>query len=93
MKTLRELKKIFIGEFIAMVMILPFTAITNGDFGISFMDFVEMYIMDAENTLVTLGFGVFTIMMTYVIYVLYKAIERDVSEIIDHFRNKKKTTN
>ena len=93
MKTLRELKKIFIGEIIAVMMVLPFAVVLNGDVGMSFMYIVEEYIMDGDSWFKLLQYGCFTLMMTYVIYTLYRAIERDVQEVIQHFRKEKKATN
>ena len=92
MRTLRELKKIFIGEFIAVMMLLPFSAVANGDIGISFVDFIKDYVIYNNNWFVAVQFGVFTVLGTYIVYTLYRAIERDVMEVKAYFDRKKKTT-
>ena len=89
MKTLRELKKIFIGELIAAALILPFAAIMNGDIDMTFMEFLTNYVFDIDELGSILQFAAFELFVTYTIYSLYKAVENDIMEIRDYFRNKK----
>ncbi|MBP5595961.1 MAG: hypothetical protein J6Y02_11315 [Pseudobutyrivibrio sp.] len=93
MRTFRELKKVFLGEIIAAMLLLPYAVCANGDFGISLVTFIERYLADVETIFAVLGYGVFVLLMTYTIYTLYKAIERDVMEIKYHFTKKHKETN
>ena len=93
MKTLKKLSKIFIGELIAVALLLPFVTIVNGDLGMNVMDFIEKYILDFENMFMIVQYGAFVIFATYTMYSLYKAIESDVMDVKAYLAKKKETTN
>lgn len=89
MRTFRELKKVILGEVIAVLCILPYAIILNGDFGMSVSYIVSNYLLDLESIVQVIGLMNFAIIMTYVIYSLYRAIQRDVNEVKMYFKNKK----
>ena len=89
MRTFRELKKVILGEVIAVLCIIPYVVIVNGDFGMSFSYIVRNYLLDLENVIHVIGLMNFVIIMTYVIYTLYKAIQKDIMEVKMYFKNKK----
>lgn len=84
MKTLKELKGAFIGEFIAVVMFELFMEIygfiTN-----------QNIIWGWEETLIIFGWFGFTIVMTYIGWTLYKGIRGDVNDIKETLKKKKDT--
>ena len=89
MRTFRELKKVILGEIIAVLCVIPYVVIVNGDFGMSFSYIINSYLLDLENVIHVIGLMKFVIIMTYVIYTLYKAIQRDITEVRMYFKNKK----
>lgn len=89
MRTFRELKKVILGEVIAILCIIPYAIIVNNDIGMSFSYIVNNYLLDSDVIIHGIGIMSFTIIMTYVIYTLYKAIQRDITEVRMYFKNKK----
>ena len=83
MKTLKELKGIFIGEFVAVVMFELFMEIygfvTNQNINWGW-----------EETLIIFGWFGFTIVTTYLGWTLFKGIRSDVNDIKDELKKKNK---
>lgn len=88
MRTLRELKKVFIGEIIAILGFLPYVMIINDDLGRGIDYILDYYIFD-DDMLILLMYCGAALVVTYIGYTLYQAIKRDVTEIQMYFKNKK----
>lgn len=88
MKTLNELKKVFIGIWISAMMISPIVYLTDG---YSIAELFEHLIKYPEEILMEIAIGFICMIGTYLIYTLYKAVASDVKEIIAYFKKKKET--
>ena len=86
MKTLNELKKVFVGIWIASLMIIPTVYTFQGD---SFGEIIDYVIRYPEEILMELGIGTVSCVLTYLAYVLYKGVKSDVIEVIEYFKKKK----
>lgn len=86
MKTLNELKKVFVGIWIASLMIIPVVYLTD-DY--SFVEMIEHALNYPEEILMEIGIGIASCMLTYFVWTLYKGIKNDVKEIVTYFKSKK----
>lgn len=90
MKTLTELKKVFVGIWIASLMIVPTVYIFEGK---TIGEIIDYVIRFPEEILMELGIGMASCVLTYVVWTLYKGVKNDVKEVIEYFKKKKEVNN
>lgn len=92
MQIVNEMKKIWLGMFISFMSLPVFSCWYSDRLNVSLMEFIEDYVFTSDMAMF-IGWMIVTIMTSWIIRVLWKALDVEMQDIINHIKERRVAEN